>query len=152
MCNILGENLVDLEKEADKLELELENTKKELRISKNQINELGTFSKRMTIKETERLGNELRTKWKMDIDHFITKIEFRVSLSNSFDYSYLVKSSCDGENWSEIENCSQFDKKGGRKIFLFERRKMKYLALVIESNHPNGLIGGSVKDVVATML
>ena len=77
MCNILGENLVDLEKEEDKLELELENTKNKLRTSKNQINKLGTFSKRMTIKETERLGNELRTKWKMDIVHFITKIEFR---------------------------------------------------------------------------
>ena len=121
------------------------------RTYKNQINELGTLSKKMTIKETERLGNELRTKWKMDIDHFITKIEFRVTLSDRFDYSYLVKSSSDGENWSEIENCSQFDKKGGKKI-LFERRKMKYLALVIESNHPNGLIVGTVKEVVATML
>eukprot|EP00091_Calanus_sinicus_P015267 TRINITY_DN33361_c0_g1_i1.p1 TRINITY_DN33361_c0_g1~~TRINITY_DN33361_c0_g1_i1.p1 ORF type:complete len:107 (-),score=5.52 TRINITY_DN33361_c0_g1_i1:76-396(-) len=106
----------------------------------------------MKIKDTKNTGTQIITKWKLNIIHFINKIEFRVTLSNTFDYSYLLKSSCDGENWSEIENCSQFDKKGGRKTFLFERRKMKYLTIVIESNRPNGVIGGTANNVVATML
>ena len=106
----------------------------------------------MTIKETKNNGTQMITKWKMNIIHFITKIEFRVTLSNTFKYSYLVKPSCDGQNWTEIENYCQFDKKGGRRIFWFERRKLKYLSLVIEITRHNGVIGGTVRDAATTMM
>eukprot|EP00092_Neocalanus_flemingeri_P103968 GFUD01133097.1.p1 GENE.GFUD01133097.1~~GFUD01133097.1.p1 ORF type:complete len:419 (-),score=87.55 GFUD01133097.1:61-1317(-) len=138
ICDVLEKHLEKLGEAVDSKEcqiqaqnIQIEAQKEQLKAQHKQINESEAIKLSLNPCPYNYWGkgSGFEHKLMLPLERLINAIEFKFDNSN-FCYSFSLRSSLDGVNWSDLLDCKEV-KHSGQQSCHFERRKMKFLDIKV---------------------